>query len=81
MNECVSMYVLTLIYVSMYVCMYVCMYRLMLQLDPRIRPSVEVLERLPSLQPFIVAAKAIVTEFKQQEVNMIVLLLTMMIDR
>jgi hypothetical protein len=53
----------------------------MLQLDPRIRPSVEVLERLPSLQPFIVAAKAIVTEFKQQEVNMMMLLLTMMIDR
>ena len=50
------------------------MCRLMLQLDPRIRPCVEVLERLPSLQPFIVAAKAIVTEFKQQEVNMMVLL-------
>jgi len=42
--------------------------RLMLHLDPRQRPSVDDLERLPSLLPYLTIAKNIVSDFKQQEV-------------
>lgn len=45
---------------------YMC--RSMLQVDPRRRPRVEELEALPALQPAMTSAKAIHTDFKQQQV-------------
>ena len=47
----------------------------MLHLDPRHRPSVDDLERLPSLLPYLSIAKDIVTDFKHQEVVILLVVL------
>ena len=51
-----------------YYCYYHC-YRSMLQLDPRKRPRVEDLEVLSAIQPAMTAARALSSDYKQQQVS------------